>query len=305
MEKQLTMEEKTPITKEELLQKAKELAESEELSNVLSQVRNLRKQWRKTGSDDESYYDKQLSDEFYACLDKLTARESEIYASVEEKKKDIIAKAKAVLEKANFKKATVEMNELFDEWKEAGRADKETDDALWEEFKEVRNQFFANKKAYFENLTETFAANKTAKEELIEKAKAANQLENFKEITGIMNDLMEQWKKTGSAGRENDDTLWSAFSAERKAFFKNRNAYYEGLRQTFTERAEKKKEIIAEAKKCLARSEFTEEEIEEVKGLRAKWKEVGNAGKDHEDELWNEFNGVLNKYFENLRFYRS
>ncbi|MBQ1477155.1 MAG: DUF349 domain-containing protein [Erysipelotrichaceae bacterium] len=300
------MEEKSIITKEELLQKAKELVESEDLSNILSQVRNLKKQWRRTGSeDDESYYDKQLSDEFYGYIDKLTARESEIFASVEEKKNDIINKAKALLVNPNYKKATVQMNELFDEWKEAGRADKEKDDELWEQFREVRNQFFANKKAYFEGLSETFAQNQAAKEALIEKAKEANKLENFKEITGIMNDLMEQWKQTGSAGRDHDDELWSAFSAERKAFFKNRNAYYEGLRQTFAERAEKKREIIADAKKCLARSEFTEEEIEEVKGLRARWKEVGNAGRDHEDELWNEFNSILNKYFENLRFYKD
>jgi len=300
------MEEKSIITKEELLQKAKELVESEDLSNILSQVRNLKKQWRRTGSeDDESYYDKQLSDEFYGYIDKLTARESEIFASVEEKKNDIINKAKALLVNPNYKKATVQMNELFDEWKEAGRADKEKDDELWEQFREVRNQFFANKKAYFEGLSETFSQNQAAKEALIEKAKEANKLENFKEITGIMNDLMEQWKQTGSAGRDHDDELWSAFSAERKAFFKNRNAYYEGLRQTFAERAEKKREIIADAKKCLARSEFTEEEIEEVKGLRARWKEVGNAGRDHEDELWNEFNSILNKYFENLRFYKD
>ncbi|MBQ6366933.1 MAG: DUF349 domain-containing protein [Erysipelotrichaceae bacterium] len=197
------------------------------------------------------------------------------------------------------------MNNLFEEWKACGRADKEKDDELWAQFKEIRDQFFANKKEYFENLRASFAENKTAKEALIEKAKEANTLTSFKEINNIMNDLFEQWKKTGSAGRENDDELWNAFNGERRAFFKNRNEYYEKMRETFAERTAAKKEIIAQAKMCLARSEFTDDEINTVKSLRGKWKEVGNAGKENEEELWKEFNDILNRYFENLRYYRD
>ena len=120
-----------------------------------------------------------------------------------------------------------------------------------------------------------------------------------------MNDLFEQWKKTGSAGRENDDELLNAFNGERRAFFKNRNEYYEKMRETFAERTAAKKEIIAQTKMCLARSEFTDDEVNTVKSLRGKWKEVGNAGKENEEELWKEFNDILNRYFENLRYYRD
>ena len=74
------------MTKEELLEKAKNLAESEDLSNALTEMRNLRKQWRRSGSEDESLYDKELADEFYSYLDKLSAKEAEIFASVEDKK---------------------------------------------------------------------------------------------------------------------------------------------------------------------------------------------------------------------------
>ena len=293
------------MTKEELLEKAKNLAESEDLSNALTEMRNLRKQWRRSGSEDESLYDKELADEFYSYLDKLSAKEAEIFASVEDKKKDLIAKAAEVLKKPNFKEATADMNNLFEEWKASGRADKEKDDELWAQFKEIRDQFFANKKEYFENLRASFAENKAAKEALIEKAKEANTLTSFKEINNIMNDLFEQWKKTGSAGRENDDELWNAFNSERRAFFKNRNEYYEKMRETFAERTAAKKDIIAQAKMCLARSEFTDDEINTVKSLRGKWKEVGNAGKENEEELWKEFNDILNRYFENLRYYRD
>ena len=298
------MEENNYPTKDELLAKVKELAESENVPNLFSQLNNLRKQWRRTGSEEESMYDKEMSDQFYKYMDELSARGAEAYTTVEEKKKELIGKAKEILNEKNFKKATEAMNNLMEEWKAAGRASKETDDSLWAELKEVRDTFFANKKAYFENLRESFAVNKAAKEAIIEKAKEANKLENFKEINQIMNDLMEEWKKTGSAGRENDDTLWAAFRDERKTFFNNRSAYYDNLRETFNKRADEKREIIAQAKRYLALSEFTDEEVNAVKELRNQWKAVGNAGRDNEDALWNEFNTVLNKYFENLRYYR-
>lgn len=291
------------LTKDELVAKAKELAESEDLGKALAEVRNLRKQWRKTGSEEESLYDKEMSDKFYGYLDVLNAKESQAVVSVEESKKALIAKAKEILNEKSFKKATAAMNELMDEWKGSGSAGKETDDALWGEFKAVRDEFFNNRRAYYDNLTEGFKKAKEAKEALIEKAKEVNAMESIKEAGNAMNQLMDEWKKAGSAGRENEDTLWNAFNAERKAFFKKRNAYYDGLKEMFAKRTEAKKEIINEAKMYLARSEFTEEEKEAIKGLRAKWKEVGSAGKENEDTLWNEFNSILNKYFENMKYY--
>ena len=76
------------------------------------------------------------------------------------------------------------------------------------------------------------------------------------------------------------------------------------MKETYAKRTEEKKTLIAEAKLYLARSEFSEDEINSVKSLRARWKEIGSAGRENEDALWEEFNGVLNKYFENLRAYR-
>ncbi len=298
------MEERKTMTQEELIEEAKKLAESTELTGLLSKMRALRRQWKRVSEEEESFRDKELSDQFFGYLDAVAAKEAEIYSSVEEKKRDIINKAKEAVKQGNYKKATATMNELMDEWKESGRATKEVDDALWEEFKAVRNEFFANRKNYYEELSASFDRNKEAKEALIERAKEANQLTNFKEIAQIMNDLMEEWKKVGNAGRQHEEELWKAFSAERKAFFKNRDAYYDSLKETFAQRTAAKKDLIAQAKRYLAISEFTDEEVTAVKELRNKWKEIGNAGRDNEETLWKEFNELMNIYFDNMKYYR-
>lgn len=292
-------------TKEQLIEKAKNLAESENVADAYRQLGDLQKQWRSLGGDEESLYDKEMADKFYVYVDQIKAKKNEAFSSSEDVKRSVIERAKAALEEKNFKKATGIFNDLMSEWKAAGRGNKDVDDALWAEFSEIRDQFYANKKAYIENAEETRAKNKVEKEALIERAKEINLIENIKERSNQMAALMEDWKKAGSAGRDEDEALWQTFNTERKAFYAARNAYYDGLNKQFAERAEAKKQIITSARLNLARSEFTDEEIAAMKDLRKQWKEIGNAGKENEDALWNEFNTIMNNYFDNMRAYRG
>ena len=292
------------MTKEELLQQAKELSENPEAEGAFFQAKQLRKKWGRVREEEESFYDKEMLDKFNEYLSKIASKEGEAFESIEERKKDIINRAKEVLNLNNFKKATEAMNNLLEEWKGSGRINKEKDDELWSEFKEVRNKFFDNRSEYYKKIVDQYEQNKEAKKQIIEKAKEANKLENFKEIANTMDQLMEQWKKTGRAGKE-DDELWKEFSQERKTFFNNRNAYYSSLKEQFAKRVEEKQEIIEKAKKNLAISNFSDEEFEEMKQLRNKWREVGNAGKENENTLWEAFNKIMTTYFENAKYYRN
>ncbi|MBR4462523.1 MAG: DUF349 domain-containing protein [Erysipelotrichaceae bacterium] len=292
------------MTKEELLEQAKQLAENPDSADAVVQARVLRKKWGRVKEEEESLYDKELQESFNAYLDVISAKESEAFGTIEDRKRAIIDKAKEVLNQTNFKKASEAMNDLMEQWKVSGRINKEKDDELWNEFKEVRNTFFDNRNEYYQKLQESYEHNKEVKKELIEKAKEANTLDNFKEIANRMDALMEEWKKTGRAGKEDDD-LWKQFSAERKTFFNNRNAYYSGLKETFAKKTTAKQEIIEKAKKNLAISSFSDEEFEEMKDLRRQWKEIGNAGRENENTLWDAFNKVMTTYFDNAKYYRN
>jgi hypothetical protein len=73
----------------------------------------------------------------------------------------------------------------------------------------------------------------------------------------------------------------------------------------FEERVAKKEELIKQAKILLANSEFTDEEIEKVKALRNEYKSVGFAGKEKDDDLYQRFNDVIKKYFDEMKFYKN
>ena len=299
------MEDKNYTAKEKLLNEARNLSESEDLNSNLRKAHELEKKWRKSSREEESLYDKELSDEFYSYINVIFAKESEIFASVEDRKRDIIARCKKASNDSNFKKASKVMDDLMEEWKDSGRCTKELDDELWAEFKATRDEFYAKRKEFYDNQVIVFEENKKLKEELIEEAKKLNENEDIKAGQKIVNELMDKWKEVGSAGRRDDQKLWEEFNALRKEFFNKKNAYYDSMKETYAQRAEAKKELIKEARLCLARSEFTPEEIEIAKGLRGRWKEVGVAARKDENALWDEFNEILNKYFDNLKAYND
>ena len=290
--------------REQLIAKLEELLGEENAAEAFLRAKDLKRRWPRVREEEESFSDQELSEKFNKLMDQLSEKAGDVYINTEDRKNQIIAQAKEVLDKNNFKKGTEQMKQLLEDWKHAGRINKEKDDELWAQFSAIRSEFFEKKNEYFANLKETYAANKALKEDLIAKAKEVAGIENIKEAGNRSNELMEEWKKVGSAGRRDDDDLWQQFLAERKAFFERRDAYYDQMKETYAKRVEAKKEIIQEAKLYLARSEFTDDEVNSIKELRAKWKKVGNAGREHENELWEEFNGIVNKYFENMRYYK-
>jgi len=297
------MENKNDI-REDLIAKVEELLGEENAAEAFSKARDLKRRWPRVREEEESFADQELSSKFNALYEELSKKAGDVFVNTEEKKNELIAKAKEIVSKENFRKGTDEMKQLLEDWKHAGRINKEKDDELWEEFSAIRKEFFDKKNEYYDNLKETFEANKKLKEDLIAKAKEVASIENIKEAGTRANELMEEWKKVGSAGRKDDNSLWDEFLAERKAYFARRDAYFDEMKGTFAKRVEAKKDLIAQAKIFLARSEFTDEEVEGIKELRNKWKEIGNAGRDNENKLWEEFNTIVNKYFDNKRSYR-
>lgn len=281
------------------------LKESANASQAYAKARVLARRWPKVYEEEESFADVEYAERFNALMDELKKKAGNAAQNVEERKNELIEEAKKILDMGNMRQASDRMKELFEEWRAAGRTtSKEKDDELYEQFSAVRNQFYDKRKEYYDQLNETHAANKAAKQELIEKAREILEMKDMRAAGSKTNQLFEEWKKTGSAGRQNDEALWKEFSGLRKAFYENREKYYAGLKESYAQKAEAKKELIAKIKVYLARGDYSDAIVEEVKGLRKSWKEIGSAGKENEEALWNEFNSLVGKYFEDMKIYK-
>ena len=137
----------------------------------------------------------------------------------------LVERAEALAESSKWRLAGEAMDELMEEWKRAGTAGREQDEALWHRFSEARRTFFNRRNAHYAELKQSRAEAREAKEALIVRAGELAPSTDFDDTFAAMQDLLEEWKRAGSAGRDIDDQLWERFYAVRDPFFERRKAH--------------------------------------------------------------------------------
>ena len=294
------------MNKQELIALVKELLNEENLDDRSSDLQLLRREYKYLlGRDEDSYAEQEETDKFIALFNELAKKEPKLLASPYEEKKKIIEAAKKLLDKKEIIAANRELDRLSDDFKKAGRSStKEQDDELWNEFRAVKDEFYAKKRAFFEELDKSNAEKREKKEDIIERAKGICDIQNVRDANAKMDALRKEWKEVGYSGK-GDEQLWREFAKVLDEFQEKKKEHHNEMLKVFEERAAKKEELIKAAKILLANSEFTDEEVEKVKALRNEYKGVGFAGKEKDDDLYQRFNEVIKKYFDEMKFYKE
>ncbi len=293
------------MNKQELIALTKELLEEENLDERVHDLQVLKREYKYyLGRDEDSFYEQEETDKFIALFNELAKREPKLLSSAYDEKKKIIEAARKLLDKKEILAANRELDKLSEDFKKAGRCNsKEQDDELWNEFRQVKDEFYAKKRAFFEELDKANAEKRAKKEDIIERAKEVINIENVRDANDKMNALRKEWKEVGYSGK-GDEHLWKDFAKVMDDFQEKKKERHGEMLKLFEERANKKEELIKQARILLANSEFTDEEVSKVKNLRNEYKAIGFAGKEKDDELYQRFNEIIQKYFDEMKFYK-
>lgn len=291
--------------KEALIQEAKEVEANEELTEneKIDRAEDLRRRFRRIHFS-QSVYEEQLHDQFETVLDKIYAKRDEQIQKSVALKEDLIKRAKELADSDQWKQTTEKMKTLMDEWKAAGNAGRK-DDELWEQFHDARQKFYDRKHEHWEEMNQSFEQVRQVKESLIEKAKALQNSEEWKKTSHAYRDLMDEWKAAGSAGREYEDALWTAFCDARQVFYDRRNEYFDALHEKQDENYEKKEQLVKQAQLIAETESYTRENTETMKNLSVEWKDIGSCGREKENKIWSEFRSFMDNYFEGLRAFNE
>ena len=295
------------MNKQELINLVNELLAEDSLDSRQADLQLLRREYKfLLGRDEESYSEQEKTNKFISLFNELAKREPRLLLSPYDEKKAIIARARELLNKKEILVASKELDRLTDDFKKAWRCStKEQDDELWTEFRQIKDEFYAKKKAYFEELDKLNAEKRAKKEDIIARAKEiCSTIENIREANEKMDALKREWKEVGFSGK-GDDYLWKQFAEVLDEFQEKKKEYHNQMLKLFEERAAKKEELIKTAKKILADSDFSDAEVEKIKALRNEFKAVGFAGKEKDEDLYARFDAVIKKYFEEMKFYKD
>lgn len=129
-----------------------------------------------------------------------------------------------------------------------------------------------------------------AKESLIERAKELADSTDWRKTAELQRELMDEWRKAGYAGKEDNDKLWEDFRAARQEFFARREVEVVAI----------KKQIIQEAHEATENVTNWVATSNALDALMERWKAAGNSGSESDNALWDEFNGIR-RDFRNRR----
>jgi hypothetical protein len=239
-----------------------------------------------------------------AARDKLRARVNELYEAEEWKRwanvpklEALCAKAEALLEETDLKKAAGDLRQLHVDWKEAGPTTKEKQEQLWQRFKAAADQVHERTRAHFAVVDEQRGANLTKKEELAARVEALADSSDWKETAELIKALQEEWKAVGPVPKEKADDVWKRFRGACDKFFDRRKAHFEAGDAERAANLAKQEALVAAVEK-LADSTDWKRTGDEIKRLQADWKTVGPAPRDKADDTWKRFRAACDKFFD-------
>ncbi|MBP9991029.1 MAG: DUF349 domain-containing protein [Bacteroidales bacterium] len=230
------------LAKQALVEKADELTQTlpdnvKSWNETTDQLDELLKVWKTIGPVPRDVNDeiwtkfKSMIDNFYAekknFFGKLRDEQSENY----NKKIDLCLKAEAIAKREDWKKATAELLQLQEEWKQTGAVSRKVSEKIWHRFRSACDEFFAKKGEYFNNIHGSEQENLKLKEAIITELKEHQFGDNKEENLNAIKDFQRRWMEIGFVPIAEKDRL-------QKEFRGIIDGYFEKLRITAREAEE-------------------------------------------------------------------
>lgn len=303
-EKQANLEKKLKI-----IEKIKAMATSpDEVGKSYNEFKELQQQWKDiknvpADKANELWRNYQLYVEQFYDLLKLNseAREYDFKKNLEMKTK-LCEAAEKLADEEDVISAFHQLQELHQQYREIGPVAKELREEVWARFKAASTVINKRHQQHFEDLRAKEEENLARKTALCEKVEELGKVENkgaadWEKRSKEIIDIQNEWKTIGFAPQKMNVKIFERFRAACDDFFGRKAEYFKALKVTFSENIEKKKALVEKAQ-ALADSTDWKATSDKLIALQKEWKTVGMVPKKLGDQLWQEFLGACNKFFE-------
>ena len=293
----------------EIIEKIKAMVTSpEEANKTYQEFKALQQEWRDIKAvpaekANELWRNYQLYVEQFYDLLKLNseAREYDFKKNLELKTK-LCEAAEKLAEETDVISAFHQLQKLHQEYREIGPVSKELREEIWNRFKTASTVINKRHQQHFEGIRAREEENLAKKTALCEKVEAITAEENkgsgdWERHTKEIMELQAEWKTIGFAPQKMNVKIFERFRAACDDFFGRKAEYFRGLKDTFKENADKKRALIEKAKALQDSTEW-KSTSDKLINLQKEWKTIGMVPKKLGDQLWEEFLGACNKFFE-------
>ncbi|OBG88927.1 DNA repair ATPase [Mycobacterium sp. E136] len=208
--------------KEALAAEAEDIAaNSTQWKAAGDRLREILDEWRTiTGLDRKT--DDALWKRYSAAREQFNRRRGSHFAELDREragarqaKEALCQRAEGLADSTDWGPTSAAFRELLNEWKAAGRAAKDVDDALWQRFKAAQDQFFGARNAASAERDAEFRANAEAKEALLAEAEKLDT-SDLDAARAALRVIGDKWDAIGKVPRERAPELERRLRAVEK-----------------------------------------------------------------------------------------
>jgi hypothetical protein len=194
--------------KRALVAEAEQLATSDDWRGTGDRFRAIVDRWKAIRGVDRKT-DAELWEQFSAARRDFDRRRRAHFAELDkardsagEVKQRLVAEAEKLSDSTEWTPTARRYKELMAQWKAAGRASREVDDALWARFKLAQDTFFARRSETFAARDDEQRRNAEAKEALLAEAEQLDPTTDPEGARKRLRSIHDRWEKIGKVPRE-------------------------------------------------------------------------------------------------------
>ena len=260
--------------------------------------------------DDFEFRHDEVFNRFDASVRLIRDRRAKFFKELEAKKEEnykqkleILDRLRELIDGENTTNRLSPVKALQEAWKGIGPVPAQHNRTLWANYNALLDRFYNNRHILFELKELDRKKNLAKKTELCEKAEALDRLENFKEATILLDELHNEYTKTGAVPREVQESLWQRFKVASDAIYKKRKSHLEDFKGELMQNLEKKRELTEALKPYLTfhsdRINDWNAKTKEVMEIQKRWDALGGLPREYTKEVnkafWSGFKGFLNR----------
>jgi len=181
---------------------------------------------------------------------------------------------------------------LQKEWEAIGGIPKEKAKKVNKQFWSAFKAFFGKKGTFFKKIEEERKENLRLKQELLDKAEALKDSEDFRSASDELKKLQVRWKEIGPVPEKFRNEIFNKFKKACDHFFSRRRSKSEHTEQEYNENLAKKSALCGELEEM---SKAGMVNMDRVKAVESSWAEIGFVPKENIKSIQRRYTEAIEK----------
>ncbi len=217
-----------------------------------------------------------------------------------------------IQEEENIGVAFATQKEIQEQWRLVGDIPRDLRQDVQNDYSRLMEQFYYNIGIYKELREHDLKRNQQLKEDVIEKLKTLAQNQTIHEVETELKLLQHEWEDIGGTQQEVWEELKAQYWSIVKTLYDRIRNHYEAKREAMSKNLEAKRELLSKTELLLATAlekndhKIWEDSTQELLKIQEEWKSIGFGPRKENEEIWNQFRGLCDKFFESKHaFYKE